>query len=153
MRIRKATILAGVALLSGCSALHTQASKPTGPPEGKVAPAPAVPEKFLKIESAAVPEVLRRSLFIENYHEGLTEQGVPEVTLDLVSRRDTGVLALDIRTVYFRDDGTVIDVSEWSRVTVKPGLRLPYRCVSFTPYAVRAEVQLRVPENAVDEQG
>jgi len=102
-------------------------------------------EDFLTLVEGGVPDILRNTIEIRNYSYGLTEiEERPEVRLDVFNRLDDRPVTFEIRTLFFRGDGTVIDATEWAQATAEPRQFYRYRVISFTPYVESEQVQLRL---------
>jgi hypothetical protein len=102
-------------------------------------------EDFLTLVDGEVPEELKNALEIRNYSFDRTRiEERPEVRLDVFNLSNDTLLEFEIRTLFFREDGTIIDATEWARATARPRRSWRYQAISFTPWAVSEQVQLRL---------
>ncbi|MEQ8820406.1 MAG: hypothetical protein RLY93_09175 [Sumerlaeia bacterium] len=117
-------------------------------PEAK----PLTAEDFLRLlPGGQVPEELKKTLEIRNYEflqpsdeDAYLTVDLPEVRLNVFNRRETGVAHFEIRTIFFRQNGTVIDATPWTRGTVEPRKSFHYRAAAHSRFAVREQVQMRL---------
>ncbi len=129
-----------VALASGCA--RTGGTEPA-PAAVASAAAPARPVKPAYDATAELPESLRRDLQVRDYSFEPGEN--PVVSLRFFNSSQSGDIAFAARTVFYRSDGSVVDATQWSDIVVHPRSSASYRAASFSPWAVREEVQLRLP--------
>ncbi len=100
---------------------------------------------FLSLTDGSVPDELREALEVRDYTFTPAQDGdLPLVKLDLFNVSSEKELAFQIRTVFFREAGTMIDASEWATVHIPPRQSHFYRCQSFSPFAASEQVQLRL---------
>ena len=104
-------------------------------------------EDFLTLVEGEVPIELKTAMQVRNYSFGVGEDGgKPELRFQVFNLSESEMLTFEIRTLFFREDGSVIDVTPWSRASVNPRQTWRYAAVPFTPYAVDEQVQLRLIE-------
>ena len=138
-------MLAMALLLVGCAPVQ-QGKAAT--PNGDEPAAPLVTkDDFLQLAGCQVPDVLKNTVEIRDYGVEITkDEQLPELRLQLFNRLVDKPLHLEIRTVWFREDGSVIDASAWAKALVPPRRAYRYRCLAnspYSPFAVDEQVQLR----------
>ena len=110
---------------------------------------PVTEETFLQLVEGGVPDALRNTIEIRNYQTDITRiEGLPEVSLEVFNRLDEQPITFEIRTLWFRADGSIIDASEWVKATVPPRAGYPYRALCFTEFAEKEQVQIRLLTSA-----
>lgn len=102
-------------------------------------------EDFLALAEGGVPDALRNTVEIRNYAFNRPEPPeTPEVRLEIFNVLADRKVTFEIRTLFFREDGTVIDATEWEAAEAPPRGAFFYRASTFTPYAASEQVQLRL---------
>lgn len=136
-----ATFALAVALV-GCSTTPTKSAAKTGP---ETPARPVVTEEdFLRLAGGGVPDILKNTIEIRHYSVEITrDEELPELRLELFNRLEDEPLHLELRTLWFRQDGSLIDASTWAHALIPPRRAYRYRCLAYSPYAVREQVQLR----------
>lgn len=108
-------------------------------------PQAARKEDFLTLVRGGVPDDMRNTIEIRDYRFGLSDiEELPEVRLNLFNRLDDKPVTFEIRTLFFREDGSVIDATRWARVVAPPRQAYRYSAITFTPHAVSEQVQVRL---------
>lgn len=120
-------------------------------------PQPARKEDFLTLVEGGVPEAMRNTIEIRAYRFGLSEiEDRPEVRLNVFNRLDDKSVTFEIRTLFFREDGSVIDATRWARAVAPPRQAYRYAAITFSDHAVSEQVQVRLlavgDENASPER-
>lgn len=101
-------------------------------------------------EAAPAPvdiEELARVLEIRNYraiHEDIG--GQLEVDLSVFNIQRDRHLAFEIRTLFFREEGGLVDATPWTEAVAAPRRAFRYRAVASSPMARSELVQIRLPE-------
>lgn len=114
----------------------------------------ATREDFLTLVEGGVPDALRNSVEIRNYAFELTRiEELPEVRFDLFNRLGERALTFEVRTLFFREDGTVLDATEWVRATAPPRGTYRYRAMTWSPYAFSEQVQIRLVQEGESSGG
>jgi len=168
--VTKGLAAASVLLLSvACQSTTEVVSKATVEPAPPVRSKPTVPtvltrddflpvippvreETFLTLVDGGVPDELVQTIEIRNYATRITRiEQLPEVRLDVFNRLNEEQLTFEIRTLWFREDGSIIDATEWVQATVNPRTSYPYRAMTFTDFAKREQVQIRLLQRGESE--
>lgn len=102
-------------------------------------------EDFLTLVSGQVPEELRQRVEIRGYEfQRTTFENMPVVRLEVFNLHDTDPLTFEIRTLFFREDGVLLDTTEWARASAPARGAYRYRAVCFSPLATTEQVQVRL---------
>lgn len=113
---------------------------------GAKAPEPAAPvvrrEDFLALLDGAVPDELKKTLEVRNYSFAAGDE--PRVALDIFNASQDRTLSFEIRTLFFREDSSLVDATEWTAASAPPRGTFRYRAQSFSPWAKKEQVQLRM---------
>lgn len=116
---------------------------------GKAAPAPAAAaaapvkrEDFLTLLNGGVPDELKNHVEVRKYAFAPGKE--PRVSMEVYNPSATDALSFEIRTLFFREDSTLVDATEWTPGGAPPRRTFLYRAQSFSPWAAKEQVQLRM---------
>ena len=102
-------------------------------------------EDFLALVGGRVPDAMKNALEIRNYAFGPSKnEELPEVRLEVFNLAEAKDLTFEIRTVFFREDGSAIDATDWVKATAPPRRAYRYRAVAYSKFAVKEQVQIRL---------
>jgi hypothetical protein len=136
-----------------CVALAGCASK-SGPGLAGAAAEPAedrrafvTKDDFLTLVAGGVPAEMRNTIEVRHYRAGANiYTDLHEVELEVFNLLEDQPIDFEVRTLFFRKDGTILDVTEWATATAPPRRGYHYRSMAFSPYATSEQVQLRLLE-------
>ncbi|MDK2971037.1 MAG: hypothetical protein PWP23_792 [Candidatus Sumerlaeota bacterium] len=102
-------------------------------------------DDFLTVVSGQVPDELKNTLEIRHYEFQRSRfDDKPFVHLEVYNLLEDKPLAFEIRTLFFREDGTLLDTTEWARATARPRSAYRYRASCFSNYGAKEQVQIRL---------
>jgi hypothetical protein len=102
-------------------------------------------EDFLTVVSGQVPDELKNTVEIRRYEFQRSRfDDKPFVHLEVYNLLEDKPLAFEIRTLFFREDGTLLDTTEWARATARPRSAYRYRASCFSNYGAKEQVQIRL---------
>lgn len=147
-------IVAGL-LMGGCFGparapeASAEAARPQAKSQSKAAPvAPRQTPKYedyLLLHGGYVPEELRQTIEIRDYGFEVSDVGEkPNVRLKVFNLLDEESITFEIRTLFFREDGQLLDTTEWVRASAPPRKAYRYRAICFSELGVREQVQIRL---------
>lgn len=136
-----ATLLWGACASGGAGETRAPVAEPAPPPE---APLPTI-DDFIALVDGAAPGELARTIEVRGYKTQITEiEKRLEVQLSVFNRLRNQPIEFEIRTLFFRADGSIIDATPWARATAPARTTYHYRALAHTDFAEREQVQVRL---------
>lgn len=121
---------------AGCASTDKTVAAPAAVAE------PVRREDFITLLGGGVPEELKNRLEVRGYAFAPGES--PRVAMEIYNPSETAPLSFEVRTLFFRDDSSLVDATEWTAGQAAPRRSFLYRAQSFSPWATREQVQLRM---------
>lgn len=147
-----------ISMTAGCQrSVEVDTSEPAEPvplsPTQPLAPGPPLEpeepltwkyEEIVELQGDDVAQELSKLIELREYQfEPDSDDGRPEVSLRFFNRHEKDPIVFDVRTLFFREDGSLIDATAWMEASALPRQSYRYRAFSFSKFATKELVQIR----------
>jgi len=136
------TALAALAVAAAFGAAGCASAGKVAPSPAAVAAAPVKREDFLALLNGGVPDQLKNHVEVRDYKFAPGKE--PRVSMEVYNPSATDALSFEIRTLFFREDSTLVDATEWTAGAAPPRGTFLYRAQSFSPWSAKEQVQMRM---------
>jgi len=103
-------------------------------------------DQFLSLLGGRAPDALKNVLEVRSYSFAPAdpETGPAEVRCEFFNVQGDRALLFEVRTLFFRGDGILVDATAWTPAETAARRLFRYRAVASTPRAASGQVQLRL---------